>query len=80
MFVAAELVANLRSCGSRERRIILRLFDELAEDPFRAGDYVEPDDVGRPIQVLIIGRRAVCFWADHAVKEVKVVDLKPAGR
>jgi len=52
----------------------------LAEDPFRAGDYVERDDIGRPIQVKIIGRYAVFFWSDHPVKEVKIVDLKSAGR
>ena len=40
---------------------------------------VESDEVGRPVQVLIIGQRAVCFWADHAVREVKILDLKPAG-
>jgi hypothetical protein len=57
-----------------------RLFEELAKDPYRAGDYSERDGIGRPVQVLITGRHGVCFWADHAVKEVKVVDLKQAGR
>jgi hypothetical protein len=30
----------------------------------RAGDYVERDEIGRPIHVKIIGRYAV-FGADH---------------
>jgi hypothetical protein len=46
---------------------------------FRSGDYVERDKIGRPLQVLILGRQAVFFWADHAVKEIKIIDLKPAG-
>ena len=55
------------------------LFDELANNPYRPGDYVERDEIGRPIQVLIVGRQTIFFWTDHAVKEVKIVDLKPAG-
>jgi hypothetical protein len=33
----------------------------------------------KPYRVLIIGRHAVCYWADHAVKEIKILDLKVAG-
>jgi hypothetical protein len=80
VFIAAEVIALLRDRRSREKRLVTQLFEELAQNPFRTGDYVERDEVGRPIQVLIIGGLAVCFWADHAVKEVKVIDLKSAGR
>ena len=80
VFIAAEVITLLRACPRREQQVITRLFEALAKDPCRAGDYVEPDAIGRPVQVLITGSRAVCFWADHPVKEVKIVDLKPAGR
>ena len=80
VFIAADVVAALRTRKGREKRLITRLFEELAQNPFRKGDYVERDDVGRPIQVLIFGQSAVCFWVDHAVKEVKILDLRPAGR
>jgi hypothetical protein len=80
VFIAAEVIATLRSRPRREQRAITELFDELAQDPFRPGDYAEQDEIGRPIQVVITASSAVCFWADHAVKEVKIVDLKPAGR
>ena len=80
VFIVAEVIATLRKCGKREQDLIKRLFDELARDPSRPGDYAEQDEIGRPIQVVITGSSAVCFWTDHAVKEVKIVDLKPAGR
>jgi mRNA-degrading endonuclease RelE of RelBE toxin-antitoxin system len=65
VFIAAEVIQTLRSCPRREQLIITRLFEELSENPFRKGDYVEKDEIGRPVQVVIVGRRAVCFWADH---------------
>ncbi len=80
VFIAAEVIAFLKTCPRREQLLITQLFEELVNDPFRAGDYVERDDIGRPMKVKIIGRYAVFFWADHPVKEIKIVDLKPAGR
>ena len=80
VFIAAEVVTLLRGCQRRDQQTLTRLFEQLANDPRRSGDYSESDAIGRPIQVLITGRYAICFWADHAIKEVKVLDLKPAGR
>jgi hypothetical protein len=77
VFIAAEVIATLRKCGKREQQIITRRFDELAPDPVRPGDQAEQDEIGRPIQVVITGSSAVCFWT---VREVKIVDLKSAGR
>lgn len=79
VFIAAEVIVTLRSRSRHEQQAITRLFDELAQDPSRPGDYAEQDEIGRPIQVVIVGRSAVCFWADHAVREVKIVDLQRAG-
>jgi hypothetical protein len=56
------------------------LLESLPADPFQVGDYSEPDTTGRPCQVKIIGKHAVYFWADHAGKEVRVVDLVDADR
>jgi hypothetical protein len=79
VFLAKEIVAQLRDCKRNQQRVITRFLDEIADDPFRAGDFVEHDDVGRDIQVTLIGRYAPYFWSDHAVKEVKVIDMKAAG-
>lgn len=39
VFIAAEVVAALRSCSRREQRSITRLLESLGQDPYRAGDY-----------------------------------------
>jgi hypothetical protein len=80
VFLAKEIVAQLRDCKRPEREVMTRFFDEIADDPFRQGDFVELDDVGRDINVKLIGRHALYFWSDHAVKEVKVIGMKVADR
>jgi hypothetical protein len=80
VFLAKEIVAQLRDCKRLEREVMTRFFDEIADDPFRQGDFVELDDVGREIHVKLVGRYALYFWSDHAVKEIKVVGMRFAGR
>ena len=63
-----------------ERDRILSFLESLADNPWKRGDYEERDDVGHPIQIKIIGDYALTFWADHAVKEVKVTRLEKADR
>jgi hypothetical protein len=79
VFLAKEIVAQLRNCRRGERESITRFFDQIADDPYRAGEFAEQDDAGRDIQVTLIGRFALYYWSDHAVKEVKVIGMKIAG-
>lgn len=79
VFIATEVMVALKKCNAVDQSKITRFLDALSGNPFLPGDYAERDDIGRPIQVLIIGRHAVCYWADHAVKEIKILDLKVAG-
>ena len=70
------LLTAPRSGGQRQR--IMDFVQSLATDPNCVGDFSERDDVGRTVQVKIIGRYAVTFWADHAVSEVKVTHIQAA--
>ena len=79
VFVESHIAESFPQMKLKERNQFLRLFRKLRNDPFMEGDYVERDHIGRLLQVLIVGQRAVVFWADHAVKEVKVIDLRFAG-
>jgi hypothetical protein len=44
------------------------------------GDFAEKDQAGRTIQVRVIGRYAITFWADHAVSEIKITHIKSADK
>ena len=79
VYLQSTVVESLTKLKAKDCNQLTRLFLRLRTDPFIEGDYVERDEIGRLLQVLVIGRHAVVFWADHAVKEVKIIDLKPAG-
>lgn len=60
---------------SRQRRLIL-LLEKLADNPHQVGDYSEPDQSGRAIQFILVGDFVIGFWADHPVKEFRIVDIE----
>lgn len=52
----------------------------MASDPLKTGDYEERDEIGRPVAIKIVGEYALTYWADHAVKEIKVTRIEKADR
>ena len=60
----------------RERDRIPPFLESLAEYPNTLGGYQGHDDVGRPVQIKIVGDYALTYWADHPVKEVKVTRIE----
>ncbi len=74
-----EKVLNFLLTASRDRERILAFVRHLANDPYTHSDFEDSYEIGRPLEVKLVGSYAVTYWADHAVKEVKVVNVEPAG-
>jgi len=80
VYLRTEAFEFLRQLHADQRNRLLRLLHELGQDPYRRGDFAERDLSGRDIQVLIFQRYAISYWADHAVKELKVIDIRYADK
>ena len=64
--------------ATRDR--ILSFLERLAKQPELSGDYSEFDNAGRSVQIKIIEEYALTYFADHAVKEVKVTKIEKADQ
>ncbi len=80
IFLRLEAAEAIRAIRGAQRTRISAFIDLLANDPFQVGDYTERDESDRQIEIKVIGQYAITFWSDHAVKEVKVVDIRRADR
>jgi hypothetical protein len=74
--VHGEAVKLLLACSSRERQSVLRLLGQLESNPFKEGDFQVKDETGRLHQVIGIAGFLVTYYADHAVKEVRVTEIE----
>jgi hypothetical protein len=53
--------------------------NRIERSPFITGDYTEQDEDHRELQVLVLGRVAVAYWIDHAMREVRVARIEASG-
>jgi mRNA-degrading endonuclease RelE of RelBE toxin-antitoxin system len=79
VFVRHEVYQILQRIGADDRERFCDFVESLADDPFRTGDATTSDDTGRVVQAKVLGRFVLFYWADHAAKEVRVVDLSHAA-
>ena len=77
VYIAHE-VFSLARPANRDRDRIISFLEILCLNPFEKVDYEENDDIGRTVQIKVLGHYALTFWADHAVREVKVTSIEKA--
>jgi hypothetical protein len=73
---AADFILSL---STQRRRKVRTLAEHLARDPFVRSDYALPDEAGRMIEHLLIEDFVFAYWGDHAVCEIRIVDIEDAS-
>jgi hypothetical protein len=58
------------------REKLLRIFGQLADNPFQSGDAVQRDHIGRQLQVKRFGEWTVTYWPEHLGNTVHIVALE----
>jgi hypothetical protein len=77
VYLHESALRNAPRRGRNRERVMAFIFS-LGDDPHRRGDYEDRDEAGHEIQVTVVGDHAVSYWADHAVCEIKVINIQPA--
>ena len=74
--VDAAALGFFGQCSSREREQLLRVFESLAQAPSQRGEWLRRTTSGRDLQIKRFGKWLVTFWPDHAVRELRIVDVE----
>lgn len=74
--LSSKAAACLIGLSRRRQRQLIDVLTRLAAHPHQIGDYAEADDTARDVQFILVGDFVVGFWADHAVKEFRIVDIE----
>lgn len=69
-------VLALVALDDSERREVIDACDALARSPSRRGAEHVMDAAGRANEVIFTAHFRVTYWADHAVKEIRIVDVR----
>ena len=68
-------LAVFHAATRRERKLLLDFFDQLARSPATTSEWTLIDQAGRTNYQAAVGRFLITYWADHAVREVRIVRL-----
>jgi hypothetical protein len=80
LLVDYEVIEFLETLPRTEQRLLRNHFVAIQHLPGRHSDYTEPDSSGRPVDIHICGKFAIKFWADHADRHLKILDVHFADR
>lgn len=64
------------AASEAERNELLRFFESLARDPASVGAEIVRDPTGRRNEVAYTAQFRVVYWIDHAIKEVRIMDIR----
>jgi hypothetical protein len=73
--LSSKASSSLVGLSRSKQKQVLRLLFQLAEHPGQLGDYATREDDGREIQHLMVGDWHFSFWADHAIRELRVTEI-----
>ena len=76
--LSSQAIGLLMSLTKARQQKLIQLLRQLAETPGQVDDYFEFDDTGRDIQFILIRDFLIAYWADHAVREFRIVRIDEA--
>jgi len=73
--LSSKALGSFLGLPKKKQRQLSDILFGLASYPSQSGDYSFPDDHGREIQYILLGDYVIGFWADHPVKEMRIVEI-----
>lgn len=75
VFIEEKAVDVVAATRGQQRKGLKEFIRSLGYNPFTEDDFPEIDNTGREVYTKLVGAYAVTYWSDHAVKEVKVLEI-----
>lgn len=73
--LSSQATQKLLGFSKKKQQELYRICYQLAQTPSQHGDYTQKDATGRSIQYLQLGSYVIGFWADHSVKEMRIIEI-----
>ena len=81
LLLAIEVVEFLARLKRRDREVLFKRMEQIAEFPERYADFAEFDaSAGRDLDVHVVGDFSLSYWDDFADRHLKVMSVRLADR
>lgn len=73
--LSSKALTTLLGLSKNKQQHLQQILYSLASYPSQDGDYALEDEQGRAIQYILVGNYLISFWPDHAVSELRIVEI-----
>ena len=80
LLISIEVLEFVERLPSRVGQRIRAAIKAIGANPLGYSDAVEYDEIGRRLEIAIIGDYALMYWVDDADRHVKILDIHAADR
>jgi mRNA-degrading endonuclease RelE of RelBE toxin-antitoxin system len=75
LLIDYEVIEFLETLPRKDQRLLRNRFVAIQGFPGQHSDYTEYDSTGRSVDIHVCGKYAIKFWADHADRHLKILDV-----
>jgi len=80
LLISIEVIEFMERLPSRTRKVLRNGIAVIGRDPMGRSDAEDHDEIGRLLQIAIVGDYAFTYWVDFADRHVKILDVHAADR
>lgn len=80
LLISIEVIEFMERLPSRTRRMLRNAIAVIGEDPLGRSDAEDYDEIGRLLQIAIVGDYALTYWVDQADRHIKILDVHATDR
>ncbi len=74
--IDCDVAETLLRLPTRQREELIRVFRFLTQNPYQRGESSFKDSTSREIHKKRFSRWVISFWADHPVKELRILGIQ----
>lgn len=78
LLISIEVIEFIERLPSRTRKMLRNGIAMIGRDPLGRSDADDYDEIGRLLQIAIVGEYAIIYWVDEADRHIKVLDVHAA--
>jgi hypothetical protein len=80
LLIATEVLEFVERLPRRAGQHVRSAIKDIGRDPYGRSDAVGSDEIGRRLEIAVVGDYALMFWIDEADRHVKILDIRAVHR
>ena len=80
LLIAIEVIEFVERLPGRTRWAMRNAIKTIGRNPLGRSDAVDSDEIGRQIQIAVVGNYALMYWIDDADRHEKILDIHATDR